>query len=226
MKNKIEILKKENNKNRVKMIGEKHPNFNSINGLDKGITIVSLVVTIIVLIILVGITINLLIGEYTIHYKVSKTGYKSVSGSLTVKIGQATISILKVGDYVKYTPTAKSYTVATTASGTSTSQSFNTNTYTGLWRVLYNDSTNGLQLISDSTVVNLTINGKTGYNNLVGTFDSYTGLGSMILQCVHPDGNISEHSYTAGVRPVVKLKSTVKVSTGAGTSSSPWQLTI
>jgi hypothetical protein len=228
---------------------------------------------------------------------------------------------LKVGDYVSYTPTSQEYTLAESDTGYATSQTFKTGDYTGLWRVLYNDSTNGLQLISDSSVINLTMNGTVGYNKFVDTLNTvaskyvnstfassgrsagsnptspasastkYTnsnfeyiatsasdmiiadsnyqtdfnamnsagmvnigddywmasryiyadenGAGfhgvvtdntgniiSLALRCVHSYGDTSDHAYTKGVRAVVVLNNDVYATTGSGTSSSPYSLSV
>ena len=64
----------------------------------------------------------------------------------------------KAGDYVKYD---------------------GGNGYTGLWQVLYNDSTNGLQIISSNIVGKLKLGGttdsaaKTSYNGMVDTLNTY-----------------------------------------------------
>ena len=112
-------------------------------------------------------------GTYYLHVlSVDKAGNKIEKVSEPVEIANLYVGEkLKVGDYVRYEVASQSYTVETGKSGAA-QQNFNTNTYTGLWRVLYNDSTNGLQLVSEDPVIDLTIKGKDGYNNLVSTLNT------------------------------------------------------
>ena len=79
----------------------------------------------------------------------------------------------KVGDYVRYSPTLKSFSVSTEETGHSLEQTFSTGDYTGLWQVLYNDSTNGLQLISADSVGELYLNGQVGYNKSLTTLNAF-----------------------------------------------------
>jgi len=88
---------------------------------------------------------------------------------------QSASNKLKVGDYVQYVVPNSSYTMTAAQTGYSADQTFNTNTYTGLWRVLYNDNANGLQLVSVDTVADLYIKGQTGYNNFVNTLNTMAG---------------------------------------------------
>lgn len=60
--------------------------------------------------------------------------------------------ILKIGDYIKYNPSSTSYT--------------------GLWRVLYKDDTNGIQMISAGCTALLKITGTSGFNTLVSTLNT------------------------------------------------------
>lgn len=83
-------------------------------------------------------------------------------------------SVIQPGGYIAYTPTAKTFTMTTDQTGYSTSQSFNTADYTGLWQVLYNDEDHGLQLISVDSVGELYLSGKVGYNKLVETLNAFS----------------------------------------------------
>ena len=98
----------------------------------------------------------------------------------------------KPGDYVKYTPVAKSFSMTPEQTGQDANQDFNTGDYTGLWQVLYNDDTHGLQIISADVVGNLTLghadsdgdsNTRTAsdeekviraYNNAINTLNSFS----------------------------------------------------
>ena len=100
---------------------------------------------------------------------VSQTGYEFKT------LYQSASNKLKVGDYVQYVVPNSSYTMTTAQTGYSADQTFNTNTYSGLWRVLYNDDTNGLQLVSADTVADLYIKGQTGYDNFVNTLNTMAG---------------------------------------------------
>ena len=82
--------------------------------------------------------------------------------------------MLDVGNFVKYTPTTKTFKMTTTQTGYSSDQTFSTGDYTGLWKVLYNDEYNGLQLISADSVGYLYLSGANGYNNVVTTLNSFS----------------------------------------------------
>lgn len=113
-------------------------------------------------------------GTYYLHVlAVDNAGNKieKISNAITVNYPTGTAK-LQVGDYVKYDLTNQSYTVATSETGYVSDQVFNTSSYTGLWRVLYNDSMHGLQIISADSVIDLNIKGKIGYNKLVKTLNN------------------------------------------------------
>ena len=100
---------------------------------------------------------------------VSQTGYEFKTAYETAS------NKLKVGDYVQYAVPSTEYTMTTAETGYSSDQTYNTNTYTGVWRVLYNDSTNGIQLVSADTVADLYIKGQTGYDNFANTLNTMAG---------------------------------------------------
>ena len=142
-----------------------------------GITLIALIITIIVLLILAGVTINLTLGENgifrtaemagknyidaqdaelagladfenTINNIIGGTG--SSSSTDTPSTNYETLkSVAEAGDYVKYD------------TGINTVGENGTVTF----RVLYNDNTYGLQIISDKIVENVTL-GTTGENDL------------------------------------------------------------
>jgi hypothetical protein len=261
--------------------------------------------------------------NYTVYVKAKDNAGNEceIPASKTVKTLYDTVTTkLKVGDYVSYSPTSQSYTLASTDTGTSSDQTFKTGDYTGLWRVIYNDST-GVELISASSVINLTMNGKVGYNKLVATLNTiaskyvnttyassgrsvgsnrtsptgassyYTNssysyiassakdmivadsdyktdfnamtnagmanigadywmasryiyadsngaafhgvvvdsTGSIInlgLRCTHSYGESTDHEYTKGVRVVVKLNNNDYITSGSGTTSSPYSIAV
>ena len=144
---------------------------------EKGITLIALVITIIVLLILAGVTINLTLGDNGI-FKVAEQAARNYKDAENKELGllddftntldktvndlqYATLaSKAKTGDYVKYD---------------------GGNGYTGLWQVLYNDATYGLQIIS-ADIVNegnlFTLGGSTeveakaSYNGAVDTLNA------------------------------------------------------
>ena len=149
----------------------------SKNENSKGITLIALIITIIVLLILAGVTINLTIGEngifktaqdagknYTQAQKdelVGLAGFENTINNVIGNLGNneelttpelpenALKRIAKPGDYVKYDTGLESV-------GENGIVTF---------RVLYNDDTYGLQIISDKNVEQLTL-GTAGTNNL------------------------------------------------------------
>ncbi len=98
----------------------------------------------------------------------------------------------------------------TEQTGYESEQTYNTEDYTGLWQVLYNDEEHGLQIISANDVTNgkfLRLKGKEGYNKSVGTLNSfcsnyvsetYATSGRCVgSNAIHPEGTteLYEGSY-------------------------------
>ena len=140
---------------------------NTKKSRERGITLIALIITIIVLLILAGVTINLTLGEngifrtaemagknYTqaqeqelaglanfeneINNIIAGTGNNGESGTDTPEAtGPLLKDVAESGDYVKY----------------------DTGTEKGVltFRVLYNDEANGLQIISDKNVEEVTL---------------------------------------------------------------------
>ena len=151
---------------------------------EKGITLVSLVVTIVVLLILAGVSINLVLGNNGIIAKAKEAETKSAEASqndlkgmnaLAEEMNNALgekpkvdLSKYKIGDSVNYTydPASSSYTLESKYSGYSSNQTIAQTT--GLtWKVLNVDKENDtVDIIStnptSSTVIFANI---LGYNN-------------------------------------------------------------
>ena len=175
MKKKISKEKVKNNKN-----------MNLVND-NNAITLIALVITIIVLLILTGVTINLTLGENGIFKTAEMAGknytqaqeqelagianfnneINNIIGGLGTNSGQGGTSdpetekllknIAEPGDYVKYDTGTEKGVV--------------------LFRVLYNDEANGLQIISDKKVEDVTLGGddwatrRDSYNSAITTLN-------------------------------------------------------
>ena len=116
-------------------------------------------------------------GTYYLHVlTVDNAGNRTetVSEAITISVAQNLADVVKPGDYISYTPTAQTFSMTTAQTGYGSSQSFNTASYTGLWQVLYNDSTHGLQIISADSVADFYLKGKVGYNNVVSTLNAFS----------------------------------------------------
>ena len=146
---------------------------------NNGITLIALVITIIVLLILAGVTINLTLGEngifrtaemagknYTQAQEEELAGIANFENEINNIIGgtdtpgtndKTLASKAKPGDYVKYMPTEKQFSMTPEQTGQDLNQHFNTVDYTELWQVLYNDEEHGLQIISADIVGKLTL---------------------------------------------------------------------
>ncbi len=156
---------------------------------SKGITLIALIITIIVLLILAGVTINLTLGENGIFRTAEMAGKNymdaqdrelagladfenmidniiggtgSSSGTDTPEIKDDTLKgNAQLGDYVKYD-------TGITSVGENGIVTF---------RVLYNDDTYGLQIISDKNMERVTLGGSTwktardSYNNATATLN-------------------------------------------------------
>ena len=78
------------------------------------------------------------------------------------------LSFIKVGDYVKMTPTKSSYTTDTSKTGYSSTQTINPQEL-NLWRVISPNSDGTVDVISEHTsTTNVYFKGNTGYRNVVG----------------------------------------------------------
>ena len=117
----------------------------------------------------------------------------NLSATCTVTVINPTIAKkAEPGAYIKYEVPEKEFTITSSQTGQDSDQKFKTSTYTGLWRVLYNDEEHGLQIISDDIVGDLTLGhadsdgdvyvrneederkAKIAYNNLVSTLNTFS----------------------------------------------------
>ena len=160
---------------------------------SEGITLIALVITIIVLLILAGVTINLTLGENgifktaemagknytqaqeqelaglagfenTINNIIAGTGNNGGSGTDTPEVtGPLLKDVAQPGDYVKYDTGTDGF--GDNGDGIIT------------FRVLYNDDTNGLQIISAGNVDNVPLGGgvwttgRDSYNSAIVTLN-------------------------------------------------------
>ena len=146
---------------------------------NKGITMISLVVTIIVLIILAGVSMNMIVGDNGIITQAQRAARETANVTiaseeqmnvLVEEMNQymsgndeeteITINDLQAGDYIKYDTGVEGVGVITC-------------------RVLYPvDSEYGLQIISDKNVKDITLGGNTfeeariSYNNAIQTLNN------------------------------------------------------
>ena len=176
---------------------------------EKGITLITLATTIVVLMILSTVSINAVFGENgilkkskqqraktegTIYNEETKnneisTEYANAMNSEYIKISEATkeqklmSEKAKPGDYVIYSSPSKSFTMSTSQTGYSSSQTYSTDSYIGMWQVLYNDTVHGLQIISCGDVTagkgfylgnsSDETKAKQSYNNAVTTLNMF-----------------------------------------------------
>lgn len=120
------------------------------------ITLIALVITIIVLLILAGITINLTIGEHGILNMAKQAGqnyqdateYEQIALDKFFNEAENIINELEKSD-----SEAENYKILRSVARPGDYVEYDGgNGYTGLWRVLYNDDTFGLQIISNDKV--------------------------------------------------------------------------
>ncbi len=130
---------------------------------NSGITLIALVITIIVLLILAGVTINLTLGENGIYRTAEQAGKNYTQAQEQELAGIANFEN-EINNIIAGTGNN---------SGSGTDTPYDTgidgigDNKDGIvtFRVLYNDSTNGLQIISDKNVENVTL-GTNGTNDL------------------------------------------------------------
>ena len=97
--------------------------------------------------------------------KITEAEAKCPSGNVCTK------TWAKLGDYVKMTPTSKSYTVTTAMTGYDTVQTINPSEL-NLWRVININSDGTLDLVSEyASSTYVYFQGKTGYQNLVSSLN-------------------------------------------------------
>lgn len=114
-------------------------------------------------------------------------------GNLDEEIKPVFTSTIQPGAYVSYNPIAKTFELTADKTGYESTQSFNTGDYKGLWRVLYNDTTNGLQIISEDSVGDLYLSGKIGYNKAIETLNEFCSK--------YEEETLSESSRVVGTDP-------------------------
>ncbi len=168
-----------------KILKSKWQYYKNLINNNNGITLIALIITIIVLLILAGVTMNLTLGEngifrtaemagknYTQAQEEELAGIENFNNEINNIIGglgngsgaggtsesdtpelpeNALKKVAKPGDYVKYDTGIEG--IGDNGDGIV------------LFRVLYNDETNGLQIISDENVENVTL-GTDGTNDL------------------------------------------------------------
>ena len=105
----------------------------------------------------------------TYYYQVCASnngGQNCKTGS--IKTGIRLSSLVKVGDYVRMTPTATSYSIPTSTTGYTSAQTINPSEL-NLWRVIKVDTDGTIEMVSDKvSSVPVYFRGKEGYMNLVG----------------------------------------------------------
>ena len=98
--------------------------------------------------------------------KITEAEAKCPSGNICTK------TWAKLGDYVKMTPTSKSYTVTTAMTGYDTDQTINPSEL-NLWRVISINSDGTIDLVSEYTSSTYVyFKGKTGYQNYISSLNT------------------------------------------------------
>jgi len=153
---------------------------------SKGITLIALIITIIVMLILAGVTINLTLGEngiFTTAQQAAKN-YTDAQEQEMAELGEFTNLLNETIDGLGQNASTgiqnPTYdTLASKAKPGDYVEYDGGNGYEGLWQVLYNDDTYGLQIISADTVTDsFTLGGdteeaaKASYNNAVETLNT------------------------------------------------------
>ena len=152
---------------------------------NKGITLIALVVTIVVLLIIVGISVKLVIGNNGIIDKTQEASNKQkesmdndqkLSEELADQIEIETFVTdrtgIKVGDYIKYEPTVKTYNKI--INGVIIPEN-NITTENLTWRVMNIEKDGTINLIGSVTSKKIGVNGADSYNNIVNVLDDICG---------------------------------------------------
>ncbi len=131
------------------------------------------------------------VGKTTIEAFLEDDNKTSAICKVTV-INPTIAKKAKFGSYIKYEVPEKEFTMTPEQTGQDENQEYNTSTYEGLWRVLYNDEEHGLQIISDDIVGKLTLGhvdsdgnqyirneedekkAKIAYNKIVSTLNTFS----------------------------------------------------
>ena len=97
------------------------------------------------------------------------TNYSSVSKTYEVTVEQPLLSTsVKLGDYVKMTPTSTSFTTDTSKTGYTSSQTINPSEL-NIWRVIRINNDGTIEMVSENvSSVNVYFRGQVGYKNYVG----------------------------------------------------------
>ena len=159
-----------------------------------------------------GCSITGLAENTTYYYQVCGSN----SGGQNCKTGSIKTNILlsnrvKVGDYIRMTPTATSYTIAPAVTGYSSNQTINPSEL-NLWRVIKVNSDGTVEMVSDKvSSVPVYFKGKEGYINLVG--------GLNIISSAYTDGkNVLRTRHIGYSRQIERITDTSKLSQ----TKRPW----
>lgn len=128
------------------------------------------------ILIICSIAVIVVIVGIVIASQLNKNNSVEVSNNNESKEEYTTLlkDVVKIGDYVQYEPIEEEFTMTKSETGYDIDQKFKTSKYTGNWRAMYNDTDNGLQIISTSGVQNwVVLGGKFGYNNAIDTLNSF-----------------------------------------------------
>lgn len=125
--------------------------------------------------IICSIAIILIIVAIVIANKINTNNIVETSNNNTNKEEYTTLlkDVAKIGDYVDYEPIEENFTMSSEETGES-DKSFQTSDYKNGWKIIYNDTDNGLQIISSRGITSsFSLSGKFGYNNAVDTLNNF-----------------------------------------------------
>ena len=119
-------------------------------------------------------------------------GYYNQTSVTIPPQGYPISQVARPGDYVIYRPSSASYVSPRSLNGYG-DQTIVPSNYTGSWRILYNNSSYGVQIISDQITNNITIHGYAGINNI---YDTLNGISRAYM-----DGRYAISARHVGTNP-------------------------
>ena len=119
-------------------------------------------------------------------------GYYNQTSVTIPPQGYPISQVARPGDYVIYRPSSASYVSPRSLNGYG-DQTIVPSNYTGSWRILYNNSSYGVQIISDQITTNITVHGYTGINNI---YDTLNGISRAYM-----DGRYAISARHVGTNP-------------------------
>ena len=151
----------------------------------------------------------------------ASTNSSTTVSSVTVTCRDSVYDTVSPGEWINYTPSNSSYTIGTSLTGYSSSQSITPNELTK-WRVLRKNSNKTVDIISQYTSSNaIRFYGRTGYQKLVSSLNKINNQYVNTSYATHVDNSLGYINQTATISTTTYFKYPAPWTCSTGGSCSP-----